>query len=139
MDEIDKISLLADLGGPDGFCCLKHAPDDHEKNHPAVDYIVIPMGTQESPGIETQENELTIGICKECADGMLDPEWCLVYCFSCNENQWILKPISRLDYTHKKSGHSYNLILLNGCPYCAKPKDTKNGIYFMDIESSLSR
>ncbi|MDA8164298.1 MAG: hypothetical protein M0017_04620 [Desulfobacteraceae bacterium] len=123
MDIYDKAILLAALDSE--YCQLSHGPFDTRENHKAVDFLVCPLGYREGEGVEVQVRELTIPICSDCADGLHDEEWTLLYCLNCLASQWILRPISRLRYRH-------NLIWLGSCPHCA---ETFGGISFNEPAS----
>jgi len=109
MDDYDKIALAASL--PESFCDLSHGPHDLEK-HLAVDFIVIPMGLiDKETNIAEQTDELVIPVCKDCQEGLNDPNWALLYCLECNHSQWVLLPISQVQYT---PGLNY----FQECPHC---------------------
>lgn len=117
MDAIDKLAFLADLGK--SFCELNHGPNTKQEDYKAVDYIVQAFGYNGK-----NQHELLIPICAECVQGLQDADWVLLYCFSCNQSQWINKKLSKNKYKHK-------IIWLNGCP--SKGCTGKfGGIYFTE-------
>lgn len=105
MNEIDKLNMMIALS--EETCALKHGPDDTEER-PAVNYIIIPMGYD-----DIEKEKLVIPVCKECNDGLTDPDWVLHYCLSCHASQWTYKPLSRRVY-------DCSLILYAGCPKCSE-------------------
>ena len=121
IDEIDALGLEADLAH--SKCELNHGSRDKD-THPAVDYLVLPIGKQDAKGLVTDQSELVIPICQECLDGLTDEAWTLLYCLDCNESQWILRKLAKMKYRH-------NLIWLRGCPKCGAEF---GGIYFNDPE-----
>jgi hypothetical protein len=105
MDSLDKLGLMADLVNL--HCVLNHGPGIEEKIQ-AVDYIAIPLGDIET---KKHKDDLIIPICAECAEGMEDPKWVLIYCLECEKSQWIYKPWAKKEYNG-------NLILTVGCLKC---------------------
>jgi hypothetical protein len=116
MDPFGKLILLSEL--ENAYCQLDHGPFSQREDHPAVDYVVCPLGYKDAaePGLQ----QLTIPVCRCCVDGLHADEWTLLFCLNCLANKWILRPIARLKYQH-------NLIWLGACPECSKKF---GGIYF---------
>ena len=119
IDEIDLIALRAELG--QATCELSHGPYDHEP-HQAVDFLVIPVGKTNENGNKLENSELVIPVCQDCVEALTGDEWTLLYCLDCNESQWVLRAVSRLNYRH-------HIIWLKGCPHCG---EELRGIYFSD-------
>lgn len=122
MDAIDKLHLLADLG--ESHCELNHGPGADNNEWPAVDYIVLPLGYQDSELIEVAARELVIPICAECAGALMAEEWTLLYCFECNSSHWVHRQHAKNDYRH-------HLLWLRGCPDCT---NEFGGLYFNDYK-----
>jgi hypothetical protein len=117
MDACEKFTLLFELGNT---CCqLNHGPATSKEEHPAVDYVVCPLGYKDG-ALEREEEKLVIPVCRCCLEGLLGKEWTLLYCLNCLASQWILRSIARLKYSH-------NLIWLGSCPECSREF---GGIYF---------
>lgn len=110
MDELDKAGLIAELVNQQ--CSLQHKD---QGDHPAVEYIVCPMGMKQSDIVSEVQAYHTIPICKECAESLQNDEWVLIYCYKCNESQWVYKPLSRIRY--KVDQH---IIWIEGCPKCSE-------------------
>lgn len=121
IDDIDAIGLQADL--THSHCQLNHGARD-PKPHPAVDYLVLPIGKIQKDGKSSNHSELVIPICQECLEALNDEAWTLLYCLDCNESQWILRELAKMKYRH-------NIIWLRGCPKCG---GKFGGIYFNDPE-----
>lgn len=122
IDEIDAIGLQSELAH--SHCELNHGRRDTDP-HPAVDYLVLPIGTKNSNGKISDQSDLVIPICQECLEGLSDEAWTLLYCLDCNESQWLLREMSKMKYRH-------NIIWLRGCPKCG---GQFGGIYFSDPQS----
>jgi hypothetical protein len=123
MDACEKFILLVEQ--KDVSCQLNHGPFAREEEHPAVDYLVCPIGFKKGESEEEKE-KLVIPICRCCRNGLHDQEWTLLYCLNCLASKWILRPIARLKYNH-------NLIWLGSCPRCSKKF---GGIYFNERRDS---
>lgn len=109
LDDIDKIALASTLPGT--ICELNHGVFD-EDEHPAVDFIVIPMGQiDKETGIAEETGDLVIPVCKECQEGLLDDEWALLYCLGCSSSHWVIRSVSGVGY---KQGITY----FTECPHC---------------------
>ncbi len=119
IDDIDRVGLQAELSH--ATCELNHGPYDQQP-HRAVDFLVVPVG--EILGNDTAQNhaELVIPICADCAEALQGEEWTLLYCLDCNESQWVLRAVSRLNYRH-------HIVWIKGCPECGSEF---RGIYFSD-------
>jgi hypothetical protein len=123
IDETDELHLLADLHG--SFCQLNHGPETKQEDYPAVDYIVTPVGKmRDGESGELSESKITIPICQECADALLEDEWTLLYCFDCMNSRWVCRELSRMHYRH-------HILWLRGCPDCG---GKFGGLYFNDGE-----
>ncbi|MEJ2031669.1 MAG: hypothetical protein P8Y63_01205 [Deltaproteobacteria bacterium] len=118
MNAIDRVQLLAEL--ENGFCELNHGPGTSPEDHPAIDYVVMPMGYQESRDVEVAVRDMVIPVCAECAIALVGDEWTLIYCFECCSSQWIYRPHAKLRYRH-------HLLWLRGCPECS---NEFGGLYF---------
>ena len=92
-------------------CGLKHHKDDPKENHESVDYIVQPMGYDLGGDMGIAYDELKVPICEECLEAMHDQLWVLLYCFNCNESQWIHRPEAKREYTEKITWFAV-------CPHC---------------------
>ncbi len=104
-DSLDKhISKLDLLNEP---CHLRHGPTEI-KVPMAVDYISQNFGFNKEHNITEQ---LHIPICKECIQGLYDPDWALIYCIGCNASQWIWKPTSIIEFYT-------DVVWLDVCPKC---------------------
>lgn len=121
IDEIDAIGLQADLAH--SYCQLNHGPRDTVP-HNAVDYLILPVGKQDSQGRVSEAADLVIPICSDCLTGLNDESWTLLYCLDCNQSQWILRELAKMDYRH-------HVIWLKGCPTCGR---NFGGIYFNDSQ-----
>ena len=100
---VDRLSLRNET------CCLKHGPKEIKlESQQAVDFLCQYLGFKDD-NIATEL--LRIPICKDCAEGLLDPEWLLVYCVNCNSSQWIFKPKSSTKITG-------DMVWLDECPEC---------------------
>jgi hypothetical protein len=141
MNAIEKLRLLAEL--VDAHCELNHGPDTHNEDFPAVDYITIPLGKDDTIG-----NNLVVPVCIDCLDGLQSDEWTLLYCMRCGENHWIFQPLAKLHYMNMNTMKHYHAIGLDGCPHCTKEEITccgkegckkkrTTGVYFLD-ESTIS-
>ncbi len=124
MDAIDKMHLLADLA--QSHCELNHGPDIDNKDHPAVDYIVLPLGYEDNEVVETTARELVIPVCGECAQAIAGEEWTLLYCFECNSSHWLHRQLAKNKYRH-------HVLWLRGCPDCS---NEFGGLYFNDVVPS---
>lgn len=111
MDEIERLATLSDLYGE--TCHIPHGMWECE-DPTAIDVLVIPIGYEESPGIEVQKRELTIPICKDCRDTLYgnDPEWLLFVCTECGNAQWKLRVLLNNNYP------SGVLQTMKCCPWC---------------------
>lgn len=120
--EIDKIGLTAEL--TQSHCDLNHGPETNPEDFPATDFLVLPLGTNESEVVSNIENYLYIAVCMDCWEALQpsNKEWTLCYCVNCNESQWIARKYSKLHYRHK-------VLWLNGCPECGSKF---GGLYFCD-------
>jgi hypothetical protein len=115
IDHFEKLILLTELDY--AYCQLDHGPYDQRENHPAIDYVVCPLGYAE---IDPPMQQLTIPVCQTCVDGLHGEEWTLLFCLNCLASKWILRPIARLKYQH-------HLIWLGSCPECS---EKFGGIFF---------
>jgi len=120
MNAIDKLYLLAELD--ESHCELNHGPGVDNKEYQAVDYIVLPMGYNDSEVVEVTARELVIPVCSECVQALRGEEWTLLYCFECNSSHWVYRPLAKNDYRH-------HLLWLRGCPDCT---NEFGGLYFND-------
>lgn len=90
-------------------CHLKHAPTKLKIRIPmAVDYISQDFGFNKEHNITEQ---LRIPICKECIQGLYDPDWALIYCVGCNASQWVWRPDSIIEF-------NTDIVWLDVCPKC---------------------
>ncbi|PLX49600.1 MAG: hypothetical protein C0613_06825 [Desulfobulbaceae bacterium] len=119
IDEIDAIGLQADLAH--SHCQLNHGPRDTAP-HRAVDYLILPVGRKDTEGRVSEAADLVIPICSACLAALNDEAWTLLYCLDCNQSQWILRELAKMDYRH-------HLIWLKGCPKCST---RFGGIFFSD-------
>lgn len=120
MHETDRLRLLADL--PSECCELNHGPETRGQDFPAVDYLVMPFGYQETPTTEISVREMVIPVCRECATALCGNEWTLLYCFECCSSQWVARSFAKNRYRH-------HILWLRGCPHCARQCD---GLYFTE-------
>ena len=110
--DTDYAHALMDIEGE--HCHLQHNKQhDPAVEHPAVEYLVQYLGKTDGV-IQEVEHELRIPICQDCMDGLSDPKWFLVYCISCNESQWIYRPLC---YKPLPDEH---IQWLDECPNCRK-------------------
>ena len=116
MDKYDKKVLKLELakGTP---CDLKHG--DKEFHH-AVEFLTQKIGYK---GLE--KYSVNVGICQDCIDSLASPEWILLFCLRCSSNQWVYKPMGRLDYYKK------HICWMSCCPEC-KEVEEKADIFFTD-------
>jgi hypothetical protein len=117
MNNIDELTIMASIIGE--HCHLNHGPDPEQ--YTAADCLIQPMGYTQEENKPEDTTHITIPICKECAEGLLDPTWLLMYCLDCHNNQWVNRERATLEYS------LYNIIWFKGCPKCSK-KPT--AIYF---------
>lgn len=111
-DTLDVFMAKVALEGE--ICALKHGPESMGLPEvQAVDYLCQNLGNNETGEVTEQ---LRIPICKECKQGLMDPDWALIYCVTCHKSQWIYKP--RSDYNF----HS-DVVWLNVCPFCKKTEE----------------
>ncbi len=111
MDALERLVLLTSLGSE--VCCLNH--DQHGDEAPAIDYIVIPVGNLQK---NVREYDLTIPVCQDCLDALVNVEWTLLFCLECTSSQWVLNKLSKLDYPKSP-------MWLCGCPKCKDEANTK--------------
>lgn len=123
MNAIDRLQLLAEL--ETGSCELNHGPGTRSQDYPASDYLVMPVGYQESPVIEVATRELVIPICTDCVTALLGYDWTLLYCFECCSSQWVYRKFARFDYRH-------HILWLRGCPECT---NEFGGLYFNEYRA----
>ena len=118
MDEYDKTILKAELskGIP---CELKHERTG-DSSFLAVDYIIQDIGYFGQP-----KYSVTIPICQECVDALANSNMILLYCLRCTHNQWIIKPMGKLNYGGK------SICWMSCCPDCAKGGE-KASVFFTD-------
>jgi len=121
MDAIDKLHLLAELGT--SFCELNHGPGTEKLQYPASDFIIIPVGYQESETTDIARRQLVIPVCYECALALIQDEWTLIYCLECASNRWLLREVAKNSYRH-------HILWLRGCPDCS---NEFGGLYFNDM------
>ena len=93
MDAIDKVRMMAELESD--HCGLNHGPGICNKNIPAADYVVVPLGYRESPDTEVVARKLIIPICCECVQALKGDEWTLLYCFECTESRWVCRKLAK--------------------------------------------
>lgn len=120
----EKFVLLAEL--EDSHCELNHGPEDDPTEHPAVDYITIPLGDIEKREVQ---NELVIPVCVECLQALQGDEWTLLYCFDCASSAWVNQEYAKLKYENMITKAHYHIIMLRGCPKCS---GKFGGLYFLD-------
>lgn len=106
IDGIDKTILMLELDN--SHCELNHGPNVDTSKIKAVDYLTIPVGDIKTGVVD---NSFVIPICEECAEGLVDPEWVLIYCLECMSSQWVYKPLAKYRYKD-------NLIIVAGCIKC---------------------
>ncbi len=116
IDDIDAVGLRMEL--EHSHCELSHGPHDVQQ-HKAVDYLVLPTGYKGKA-----DSNLVIPICEECLEGIQNPAWTLLYCLECNESQWVLRELAKMQYRH-------DILWLVGCPTCG---GKFGGLYFNDPE-----
>ncbi len=116
MKKYDKKILELEIakGTP---CDLKHG--DKEFHH-AVEFL-----TQEIGYKGKKMYSVTIAVCDDCANSLASPEWILLYCLKCTSNQWLYKPLGRLDYYKK------HICWMSCCPECCDAGEKAN-IFFTD-------
>ncbi len=78
----------------------------HDKPRKAVNYFCQGFGGY----------QLTLPICQECEDKMVDLDWVLLYCVNCHKSCWVYKPDSNKQY-HYEEGEKTKW--LPACPYCS--------------------
>ena len=109
-DEIEKLALMASL--TEETCGLSHGPDpDKDAGKDVVDYISQPLGTDDGDGVMTVQDRLIVPVCRECAESLCGNDWVLLYCLGCNCSQWVIKKLSRRQYTN-------NILWMAECPEC---------------------
>ncbi len=123
MNAIDRLQLLAEL--ETGSCELNHGRGTRSQDYPASDYLVMPVGYQESPVIEVAVRELVIPVCTECVTALLGDDWTLLYCFECCSSQWIYRKLARFEYRH-------HILWLRGCPECT---NEFGGLFFNEYRA----
>lgn len=114
MDNYEKKILELELS-LDTPCELKHREFSR-----AVNYISQQIGYDGHP-----QYTINIPICEDCLNGLKSPEWILIYCLKCTENQWVYKPLGRLEYYGK------HILWTSCCPSCKEP-DEKVSIFFTE-------
>jgi hypothetical protein len=114
MHKYEKKILEAELskGTP---CELKHG-----ESSLAVNYITCDIGYTGQ-----RKYSFVIPICKDCEASLASPEWILMYCLKCSDNQWLYKPMGRLDYYDK------HILWTSCCPQCIEPGEQVR-IFFND-------
>lgn len=113
MDATEKVVLLAEL--EDAHCALKHSPGVNNADFPAIDYVTMPLGTENKV-----EDTLVIPVCKGCLQGLLSDDWTLLYCLACNKSSWVYQPTAKLNYMNIETREHYHIIGLEGCPECSE-------------------
>lgn len=123
MDPINRLAVTASLETQS--CGLRH-----EKlliTAPAEDCIVLDIGRDD--GIVKEIcYQLTIPVCKECLDSIVDGRWLLLYCGDCDKSNWVDRWSPKYQNQY---GDNYNLVVLLGCPDCT---NQSRGTYFINIE-----
>lgn len=111
MNEIDQIGLAADL--VEERCGLNHVNWKCEDDR-AVDVLVIPVGYHESKDVAVIVMELTIFLCKDCAETLQNKGdyWICFYCTACGHSIWATRKQLRKRYS------SDTLQLMRYCPEC---------------------
>lgn len=113
-DTIDTFMAKLDLKGQE--CGLKHVPNGYDiEQPPAVEYLCQNLGYSETGEVT---EVLRVPICQECVEGLLDPNWALLYCVTCHNSQWVYKPKSSYEF------HT-SVVWLNECPHCAENVEEK--------------
>ena len=97
MNEIDQLALLAELYGE--TCQLNHGCW-HPEDPRAIDYLVIPIGYNESQDVQVQTREITIPICKDCQETLYEDDgtWLLFVCTNCSHSKWAVRDLLRNQY-----------------------------------------
>ena len=88
-------------------CCLFHREDIPK----AVDYLTQNIGYKK----EVQA-QLSIPICKECAEALYSGEWILLYCINCNQSRWVNKNLTDRLYLYEDAVN--NILWMDRCPEC---------------------
>jgi len=109
---IDKLALLASLELE--YCELSHGPKENPEDYKAVDYLTQPVGKTDGDNTAEDLHHMVIPVCKDCAEGLIDNDWILMYCLDCKSSQWLCRSRAKLEYG------MYDLIWLKGCPKCSK-------------------
>ena len=111
MDKAEEAAIIADLS--QSICELNHGVWNCEDIR-AVEVLVIPMGHKINETEEVVVRELTIPICKECAETLYsnDKEWVLFLCTNCSSSAWKIRELLPQQYD------SDILQLMRYCPYC---------------------
>lgn len=111
MNETDQLALLAELDGE--HCGLSHGSWQCE-NDQAVDVLVIPIGYNISEVEQRTVRELTIFLCKDCAETLHnnDKDWICFICTNCGGSTWKIRRLL-------KKGYSSDILqLMKYCPNC---------------------
>ena len=115
-DDVELLHAKAEL--IDEHCHLQHNEElDPAKDHEAVEYLVQYLGVTKDD-VEEAQDMLMIPICQDCVDGLSDPKWFLMYCITCNNSQWIYRP---LWHPARKPLPKYQVQWVDECHHC---KDT---------------
>lgn len=99
IDDETKMAMKMNLEVEE--CKLKH-----DEPRPAVDYVCRRYG----------DITLSIPICEECVELMMDDEHVLLYCENCHSNHWIHVPSSMRQYHYEKGE---KIKWMPACPYCS--------------------
>ena len=110
--------MLADLSHE--VCGLNHGPG--APDHPALDYLVCPVGYRDGEVSAKAVRELIIPVCLPCSQALTGDDWTLLYCFECGASRWVARSRAKNSYRH-------HVLWLRGCPDCTK---TFGGLYFND-------
>jgi len=117
MDKYEKSIIQLELG-TETPCDLKH---NDRVFHRAVNAIEQPIGHKGNPAYS-----MTIFICEDCQNTLLySSEWILLFCLKCTKNQWIYKPLAKMEYGNK------HICWSSCCPYCHEKNERVN-IFFTE-------
>jgi len=121
MDRFDHLHLLAELDSE--HCQLNHGPGVDTRQIAATDYLVLPVGYDESADCDVVTREMVIPVCFDCIQALQGEEWTLLYCLDCGESQWVKRQIAKNRYRH-------HVLWMKGCPECG---GKFGGLYFNDF------
>lgn len=112
----EEIHVIANL--VNSHCELNHGPGIDNKDFPAVNTIIVPIGYKENDVSSVSVRNLYIPICQECQDS-IGNGWVLLYCLECCANHWVSLEKAKLNYFNQLTGENHDIIFLKGCPECS--------------------